>query len=358
MAGQKYNKAYEAYQQAVYRDGRNPPFGARSVSSTSKSTSTATRSTRTRAPIRINPYISEVWFDLGSLYESCNNQISDAIDAYARASELDPGNHLITQRLQLLRQAQATGGQLPAAPGPQDVHPTAYASAAGPPTMSGSMGGLGGPPMLMHSGPTPRSIFSRSEGNNGVREAPPEGGIALPSPHPQSATAPPPYGGGPPPPVVLDDSRRGPVHTQLAPMEVDRPPPPSGRDAGPGGPAPFPGREQNASRGPAGHQNLLLHPPQSTPRQGPPPPPGASEHHTPRDPAYYSSNRDSRGQRRMDRSPSITPPPPQGMLRGGPGGEHPGYHGYPPSTNGAGARGPPSAWTSTNRRIGALATQP
>lgn len=26
MAGQKYNKAYEAYQQAVYRDGRNPTF--------------------------------------------------------------------------------------------------------------------------------------------------------------------------------------------------------------------------------------------------------------------------------------------------------------------------------------------
>lgn len=26
MAGQKYNKAYEAYQQAVYRDGRNSTF--------------------------------------------------------------------------------------------------------------------------------------------------------------------------------------------------------------------------------------------------------------------------------------------------------------------------------------------
>ena len=26
MAGQKYNKAYEAYQQAVYCDGRNPTF--------------------------------------------------------------------------------------------------------------------------------------------------------------------------------------------------------------------------------------------------------------------------------------------------------------------------------------------
>ncbi|KAG9094845.1 Lysine-specific demethylase 6A [Ceratobasidium sp. UAMH 11750] len=63
--------------------------------------------------IRINPYISEVWFDLGSLYESCNNQISDAIDAYARAAELDPGNPHITQRLNLLRDVQANNSFLP-----------------------------------------------------------------------------------------------------------------------------------------------------------------------------------------------------------------------------------------------------
>jgi hypothetical protein len=32
-------------------------------------------------------------------YESCNNQISGAIDAYARASELDPSNHVNSQCL-------------------------------------------------------------------------------------------------------------------------------------------------------------------------------------------------------------------------------------------------------------------
>ncbi|EIW86324.1 TPR-like protein, partial [Coniophora puteana RWD-64-598 SS2] len=133
MAGQKYNKAYEAYQQAVYRDGRNPTFWCSigvlyfQINQFRDALDAYSRA------IRINPYISEVWFDLGSLYESCNNQISDAIDAYARASELDPSNPLIAQRLQLLKNAQATGGQLPAAPGPQDVHPTAYASAVVPP---------------------------------------------------------------------------------------------------------------------------------------------------------------------------------------------------------------------------------
>ncbi|KAG5221312.1 TPR protein [Salix suchowensis] len=143
MAGQKYNKAYEAYQQAVYRDGRNPTFWCSigvlyfQINQFRDALDAYSRA------IRINPYISEVWFDLGSLYESCNNQISDAIDAYARASELDPGNHVISQRLQLLKTAQATGGQLPAAPGPQDVHPTAYASAVIPPP------GLTGPPLLL-----------------------------------------------------------------------------------------------------------------------------------------------------------------------------------------------------------------
>ena len=52
------------------------------------STATTFRFVSTPA-IRINPYISEVWFDLGSLYDGFNNQITDAINAYARASELD-----------------------------------------------------------------------------------------------------------------------------------------------------------------------------------------------------------------------------------------------------------------------------
>ncbi|KIY45707.1 TPR-like protein [Fistulina hepatica ATCC 64428] len=128
MAGQKYNKAYEAYQQAVYRDSRNPTFWCSigvlyfQINQFRDALDAYSRA------IRINPYISEVWFDLGSLYESCNNQIADAIDAYARAHELDPGNDAIAKRLQLLSDAQASGSQVvagPPPPGPQDVHPTA-----------------------------------------------------------------------------------------------------------------------------------------------------------------------------------------------------------------------------------------
>jgi glucose repression mediator protein len=52
--------------------------------------------------IRLNPYLSEVWYNLGTLYESCG-QISDSLDAYSRAAELDPGHKHIQQRLVLLR---------------------------------------------------------------------------------------------------------------------------------------------------------------------------------------------------------------------------------------------------------------
>ena len=258
MASQKYNKAYEAYQQAVYRDGRNPTFWCSigvlyfQINQYRDALDAYSRA------IRINPYISEVWFDLGSLYESCNNQISDAIDAYARAAELDPRNTAITQRLELLKQAQATGAQLPAAPGPQDVHPTAYANTVVQPP------GLTGPPLLL-------------QGSNANR-VPPRGDLrngdsSLPLPPPPNAigpgrpTSPRPFRGGPPPPVIVDESRHS--QPRLAPMDIDRPPPAHSRDP----PSLYP-----SSRGPSStrHSSILLHqpvpqPPPSDGRNGHPP---------------------------------------------------------------------------------------
>ncbi|KZT42756.1 TPR-like protein [Sistotremastrum suecicum HHB10207 ss-3] len=255
MAGQKYNKAYEAYQQAVYRDGRNPTFWCSigvlyfQINQYRDALDAYSRA------IRINPYISEVWFDLGSLYESCNNQIGDAIDAYGRAAELDPNNMHIRRRLELLKNAQQTGGQLPAAPGPQDVHPTAYASTAGPPNM------IGGPQQLM---------------GGSVVTGPPGG--PAPIPPPAVRQSPGPFRGGPPPPVNIDDSRRPSHHTQLAPMEVDRPPAP--RESG------------SFGGGRGGEQNLLLH-------HGPP----STSGHSSRGPTQ-----DYPGSRRV--SPSMSPPQP------------------------------------------------
>ncbi|KAG2176381.1 hypothetical protein INT43_005615 [Umbelopsis isabellina] len=130
MAEQNYNKAYEAYQQAVYRDSRNPTFWCSigvlyfQINQYRDALDAYSRA------IRLNPYISEVWYDLGTLYESCNNQMQDALDAYQRAADLDPSNAHIRQRLELLRKTNGvtanigserpngpnTGGSIPNIP--------------------------------------------------------------------------------------------------------------------------------------------------------------------------------------------------------------------------------------------------
>lgn len=67
MAQQKYPKAYEAYQQAVYRDGRNPTFWCSigvlyyQINQYRDALDAYSRA------IRLNPNISEVWYDLGTL---------------------------------------------------------------------------------------------------------------------------------------------------------------------------------------------------------------------------------------------------------------------------------------------------
>jgi cytochrome c-type biogenesis protein CcmH/NrfG len=79
MAQQKFPKAYEAYQQAVYRDGRNPTFWCSigvlyyQINQYRDALDAYSRA------IRLNPYISEVWYDLGTL-------VSCIIDLF-----IDPG---------------------------------------------------------------------------------------------------------------------------------------------------------------------------------------------------------------------------------------------------------------------------
>jgi glucose repression mediator protein len=71
MSQQKYPKAYEAYQQAVYRDGRNPTFWCSigvlyyQINQYRDALDAYSRA------IRLNPFISEVWYDLGTLVSLC-----------------------------------------------------------------------------------------------------------------------------------------------------------------------------------------------------------------------------------------------------------------------------------------------
>ncbi|KAF2971435.1 hypothetical protein GQX73_g2109 [Xylaria multiplex] len=242
MSQQKYPKAYEAYQQAVYRDGRNPTFWCSigvlyyQINQYRDALDAYSRA------IRLNPYISEVWYDLGTLYESCNNQITDALDAYQRAAELDPANPHIKARLQLLRQGQTPGSNIPQAV-PTDVHPQSY-GAQGPqaPSWPGS-----GP--IQQSGP-------------GASHRPPPGPAAANGWGQRTSDINPPQ---PPNPYEQREPFRGPA----PPLPRQPSPRPEMRPYGePNRPGPAPIR-----RGPSpGPSSQYGPPPLSGPPQQPPPP--------------------------------------------------------------------------------------
>ncbi|MBW0501438.1 hypothetical protein O181_041153 [Austropuccinia psidii MF-1] len=129
MIIQDYHKAYESYQQAVYREGKNPAFWCSigvlyyAISQFHDSLDAYSRA------IRINPFLSEVWFNLGALYESCKDQMLDAIDAYSRAIQLDSNNAHIHRRLEEIKLHQETGAPLSPPPSPKDM---SYTSANWP----------------------------------------------------------------------------------------------------------------------------------------------------------------------------------------------------------------------------------
>ena len=121
MSQQKYRKAYDAYQQAVYRDGRNPMFWCSigvlyyQINQYRDALDAYSRA------IRLNPYLNEVWYGLGALYETCN-QPADSLDAYQRALELNEDNKHIQQRLNHLKQQLQSNGGVATNASPHSVH--------------------------------------------------------------------------------------------------------------------------------------------------------------------------------------------------------------------------------------------
>ena len=106
MTQQQYKKAFDAYQQAVLRDARNPTFWCSIGVLYYQINQYRDALDAYGRAIRLNPYLSEVWFDLGTLYESCK-QFSDSLDAYQKAAELDPTNEHIHEKLEQLKSALA-----------------------------------------------------------------------------------------------------------------------------------------------------------------------------------------------------------------------------------------------------------
>ena len=100
MSQQKYSKAYEAYQQAVYRDGRNPTFWCSigvlyyQINQYRDALDAYSRA------IRLNPYISEVWYDLGTLVSLLQSLcLRDSATNNASVRIMQQSNKRCTRRL-------------------------------------------------------------------------------------------------------------------------------------------------------------------------------------------------------------------------------------------------------------------
>ena len=98
----EYNKAHHAYQQAVYRDERNPTLWCSigilyyRIGQYKEALDAYSKA------IRFNPFMSAVWYNLGTLYESCK-QPPDAKDAYQHALEIDKDSTHVRERLRRLQ---------------------------------------------------------------------------------------------------------------------------------------------------------------------------------------------------------------------------------------------------------------
>eukprot|EP01121_Diplochlamys_sp_Union-15-3_P010423 TRINITY_DN2920_c0_g1_i1.p1 TRINITY_DN2920_c0_g1~~TRINITY_DN2920_c0_g1_i1.p1 ORF type:complete len:398 (+),score=59.94 TRINITY_DN2920_c0_g1_i1:184-1377(+) len=102
MKQRQYKKAYDAYQQAVYRDSKNPTVWCSIGVLFFRINQCRDALDAYKTAIKLNPFLSEVWFDLGTLYESCE-QYEDSLDAYQRAADLDPGKSHLVERLHTVK---------------------------------------------------------------------------------------------------------------------------------------------------------------------------------------------------------------------------------------------------------------
>lgn len=128
-----HQKAYDAYQQAIYRDGKQPSYWCSigilyfQIGQYKDALDGYIRA------IHLNGKLWTVWANLGILYEHCANQKADAIDAYSKALEIQHvrGNIFelegdvtaIRDRLYFLKTSSGHSSVTGGVPRPMELHP-------------------------------------------------------------------------------------------------------------------------------------------------------------------------------------------------------------------------------------------
>ncbi|KAI7934920.1 hypothetical protein MJO29_016183 [Puccinia striiformis f. sp. tritici] len=297
MTIQDYTRAYESYQQAVYRDGKNPAFWCSigvlyyAICQYHDSLDAYSRA------IRINPYLSEVWFNLGALYESCNDQMPDAIDAYQRAIQLDSNNAHIQRRLEEIKLHQDTGAPLGPPPSPRDMNHSSP-NWPFPNTLNASAEAGFGHSALAHeeTAAKPPPVSHSPVATRPISPVVPSARVGLPRPgtassasglRPQSAG---PFAHGPPPASMNIPPPHHPAHAGHGHPSAPQHGPPSASL----------NRRQSGGHGPLAPMEF-----ESSPRLGTRGPPSA-QHNLP----HIRSVVDS-----QSRGPSPAPPAPESLRR-------------------------------------------
>lgn len=145
MLAKDFSKAYEAYQQAVYRTGTNASYWNsigilyHEIGQYRDALDAYSRS------IHLAPFVADTWWNLGVLYETSHHQTEDGIDAYNRSAELDPSCDRVKERLAILRSADKKEKLPP--PRPVEYCPMPFFSR---PVVLGSIGQPPQRPLHMH----------------------------------------------------------------------------------------------------------------------------------------------------------------------------------------------------------------
>ncbi|KAI1299458.1 hypothetical protein F5Y03DRAFT_250448 [Xylaria venustula] len=98
----EYYPAYDAFRQAVYREGRHSNYWITIGTLYYMVNQYRDSVDALRRAILLDPCLYEAWYNLGVLYEACNRQYVDAREAYQRCLELNPNLPEVQARYQVL----------------------------------------------------------------------------------------------------------------------------------------------------------------------------------------------------------------------------------------------------------------
>lgn len=119
MKMEKFEEAFKAYRQSVFRDQKNPNYWCSIGVLYFKINQQQDALDAYSKAIKLNDQLYQVWYNLGTLYESCGQE-EDAIDAFRKSSDINPKDLNVKTKLLALTKRKE---MLKKVPTQQQAHP-------------------------------------------------------------------------------------------------------------------------------------------------------------------------------------------------------------------------------------------